>query len=90
MGLNDWKVYIIRCDDETLYTGVTTDVERRFREHLGTRRGAKYFNGRIPGEVVYIEADHSRSSACKREAALKKLSRVEKLRLVAAEQSKKG
>ena len=90
MGLKDWKVYIIRCDDETLYTGVTTDVERRFREHLGTLRGAKYFNGRVPGEVVYIEAGHSRSSACKREAALKKLSRVEKLSLVAGELSKKG
>ena len=88
MGLKDWKVYMIRCDDESLYTGVTTDVERRFREHLGTTRGAKYFNGRIPLEVVYIEAGHGRSSACQREAALKKLSRIEKLNLVAAKESK--
>jgi putative endonuclease len=78
----DWKVYIIRCDDETLYTGVTTDVERRFREHLEHPRGAKYFNGRRPREVVYTETGHDRSSACRREAALKKLSRSEKLRLV--------
>jgi len=78
----DWKVYIIRCDDETLYTGVTTDVERRFREHLEHPRGAKYFNGRRPREVVYTETGHDRSSACRREAALKKLSRVEKLRLI--------
>jgi len=77
-----WSVYIIRCDDETLYTGVTTDVERRFREHLEHPRGAKYFNGRNPREVVYTETGHSRSSACRREAALKKLSRVEKLRLI--------
>jgi putative endonuclease len=82
MGLKDWKVYIIRCDDETLYTGVTTDVERRFREHLDHPRGAKYFNGRSPREVVYMETGHDRSSACRREAALKKLSRVEKLRLI--------
>jgi len=90
MGLKDWKVYIIRCDDETLYTGVTTDVERRFREHLGTPRGAKYFNGRNPGEVVYIEDGHSRSSACQREAALKKLSRAQKLSLVAGRGSING
>jgi putative endonuclease len=78
----DWKVYIIRCDDGTLYTGVTTNVERRFREHLEHPRGAKYFNGRSPQEVVYTETGHDRSSACQREAALKKLSRVEKLRLI--------
>jgi putative endonuclease len=82
MGLKDWKVYIIRCDDESLYTGVTTDVERRFQEHLDHPRGAKYFNGRSPREVVYLETGHDRSSACRREATLKKLSRVEKLRLI--------
>ena len=78
----DWTVYIIRCDDGTLYTGVTTDLERRFREHRELRRGAKYFNGRKPLEVVYSENGHDRSSACQREAAIKKLSRVEKLCLI--------
>ena len=78
----DWTVYIIRCDDETLYTGVTTDVERRFREHTCHPRGAKYFNGRKPREVVYSEPGHTRSSACRREAAIKKLSREDKLRLL--------
>ena len=78
----DWTVYIIRCDDGTLYTGVTTDLERRFREHRELRRGAKYFNGRKPLEVVYSETGHDRSSACQREAAIKKLSRVEKLCLI--------
>lgn len=84
----DWTVYIIRCDDETLYTGVTKDVERRFREHLEHLRGAKYFKGRSPREVVYTETGHDRSSACRREAAIKKLSRDEKLRLI--EQAQAG
>jgi len=79
----DWTVYIIRCDDNTLYTGVTTELERRFQEHLDHPRGAKYFNGRMPLEVVYSENGHTRSSACRREAAIKKLSRDEKLRLIA-------
>ena len=79
----DWTVYIIRCNDNTLYTGVTTELERRFREHLNHPRGAKYFNGRKPLEVVYSENSHSRSSACRREAAIKKLSRDEKLCLIA-------
>ena len=78
----DWTVYIIRCDDSTLYTGVTTDLERRFQEHRDHPRGAKYFNGRKPLEVVYSEVGHTRSSACQREAAIKKLSRDEKLVLV--------
>lgn len=81
----NWTVYIIRCDDGTLYTGVTTDLERRFREHRDQPRGAKYFNGRKPQEVVYRENGHTRSSACQREAAIKKLSRDEKLRLAGNE-----
>jgi putative endonuclease len=81
----DWTVYIICCDDSTLYTGVTTDLERRFREHRDHPRGAKYFNGRKPLEVVYSETGHTRSSACKREAAIKKLSRDEKLRLISSD-----
>jgi putative endonuclease len=78
----DWTVYIIRCDDNSLYTGITTELERRFQEHLDHPRGAKYFNGRKPLEVVYSENDHTRSSALQREAAIKKLSRDEKLRLI--------
>lgn len=77
----DWTVYIIRCSDGSLYTGVTTDIERRFREHACLSKGAKYFNGRQPQEVVYSETGHTRSSACQREAAIKKLSRAEKLHL---------
>ena len=78
----NWTVYIIRCNDDTLYTGVTTELERRFEEHLNHTRGAKYFNGRKPLEVVYSENGHTRSSACQREAAIKKLRRDEKLCLI--------
>ena len=80
----DWTVYIIRCDDGSLYTGVSTDVERRFVEHRERPRGAKFFLGRKPVEVVYRETGHSRSAACRREAAIKKLSRNGKLRLIRA------
>lgn len=65
-----------------MYTGVTTDIERRFGEHAGETKGAKYFNGRQPVEVVYSEAGHDRRSAGQREAEIKKLSRAEKLALV--------
>ena len=81
-NLSNWTVYIIRCDDETLYTGITTDLSRRFGEHCSHSRGAKFFNGRTPREVVYTETCHTRNSASRREAAIKKLSREEKLRLI--------
>lgn len=79
----DWTVYIIRSNDDTLYTGVTTDLGRRFAEHRNHSRGAKFFNGRMPLDVVYSEVGHSRSTACQREAAIKKLSREQKLRMIA-------
>ena len=73
-----WSVYIIEASDTSFYTGITTDVERRFEEHMQCRKGAKYFNGRKPISVVYREHGHSRSSASRREAEIKKLSRSEK------------
>jgi len=79
----NWQVYIILCTDNSLYTGITTDLERRFRQHADSQ-GAKYFRGRRPGEVVYLECGHTRSSASKREAAIKKLLRADKLRLIAS------
>ena len=78
----NWTVYIIRADDDSLYTGVTTDVERRFNEHSCSSRGARFFNGRRPLEVVYTETGHTRSSACVREARIKKMNRAEKLALL--------
>jgi len=77
----NWQVYIILCTDNSLYTGITLDIDRRLSEHGGTL-GAKYFRGRKPQQVVYLEGGHSRSSASKREAAIKKLKRAEKLVLI--------
>jgi len=72
---------MILCSDNSLYTGITTDLDRRFRQHAeGT--GAKYFRGRRPLRVVYLENDHSRSSAASREAKIKAMSRIEKMNLI--------
>jgi len=83
----EWYVYIIRCSDASLYTGITTDLERRFAEHAnhnGKQKGAKYFRARSPEEIVYVEGGHTRSTASRREAVVKKLSRQEKLLLIRA------
>ena len=77
-----WSVYIIETSDHSYYTGISTDVERRFDEHLNSKQGAKFFSGRKPMAVVYREDGHSRSSASRREAEIKNLSRAEKEALV--------
>ena len=74
-------VYVLRCADETLYTGYTTDVERRVAEHDGGD-GAAYTRGRTPVELVHVEYFETRSAAMSREAAIKALSRSEKLDLL--------
>ncbi|WP_435197539.1 GIY-YIG nuclease family protein [Natronomonas sp. EA1] len=74
-------VYILRCADDTLYTGYTTDVERRVSEH-GAGEGAKYTRGRTPVELVHTEAYEDRSTAMRREYEIKQLSRARKERLV--------
>jgi putative endonuclease len=81
MGQMNWQVYIILCSDATLYTGITNDLARRYAQHTD-RRGARYFRGRRPVEVVYLESGHSRSSASRREAAIKKLPRCDKINLL--------
>jgi len=78
----NWKVYIICCSDNTLYTGITIDTARRFDQHCN-QQGAKYFRGRRPKALVYIETGHSRRTASQREIAIKKLSRPDKLQLIA-------
>lgn len=76
-GLMEWRVYILRCSDGTYYTGITNDLPRRITQHnKGT--GAKYTRARKPVVLVYCEAHLDRSSASKREAAIKALSRVQK------------
>ena len=80
-----WFVYMLRCADNSLYTGITTDVLRRVAEHngLGAKgAGAKYTRMRQPVELVYQERQANRSQAGKRELALKRLSKAEKERLV--------
>lgn len=79
---NTWYLYILRCKDSTLYTGITTDVEKRFEAHQ-SGKGAKYTRGRGPLELVYREVCGSHSDALKREAAVKRLSRAEKQTLFA-------
>jgi putative endonuclease len=79
----NWCVYIILCSDDTLYTGITTDVERRLNQHA-SGKGAKYFRGRQPVRVVYREGGLTRSAASKRELEIKKLSRIEKSILISA------
>lgn len=74
-------VYILRCGDETLYTGYTTDVERRIEEHR-SGNGAKYTRGRGPLELVHVEEYATRSAAMAREYEIKQLSRDEKERLI--------
>ena len=82
-GPSRWSVYIIEASDGRLYTGISTDPQRRFSEHsAGGRRAARFFRGRSPRRVTYIESGHTRGSALKREAAIKKLSRREKLKLM--------
>ena len=83
----NWFVYIILCTDDTLYTGITIDVSRRFNQHAAGR-GAKYFRGRQPKQLVYIETGHNRSSATKREIDLKKMSREEKSRIITSDMNK--
>lgn len=77
-----WWVYILRCADDTLYTGITADLERRLAAH-NSGKGAKYTRGRGPVTLLYREAVADHSAALRREAAIKRLSRAEKLELIA-------
>ena len=76
--MSDWFVYMMRCADNTLYTGITTDVERRLKEHNGENSVTRYTRARQPVELAYQENAASRSEALKREAQLKKLKKDEK------------
>lgn len=78
-----WYVYLLRCADGTLYAGCTTDPRRRLQQH-NAGRGAKYTRARRPVSLVYVEQAEDHSQALRREAALKRLSRKEKLALIAA------
>lgn len=80
--MNNWLVYILRCSDNTLYTGVTTDIVRRLAEHNAARApAARYTRGRLPVTLLYQEVAATRSAAARREAAIKKMDRARKLAL---------
>ena len=81
--LKRWCVYVLRCADNSLYTGVTLDILKRLDEHNGIEKnGAKYTQGRRPVTLVYQELSNSRSDACKREYEIKNLSKLQKENLI--------
>ena len=88
-----WFVYMLRCGDGSLYTGCTDDVQRRLAVHR-SGKGAKYTRSRLPLELAYWEEVPDRPAALRREAAIKRLKRQEKLRLIeegkTTEEQKKG
>lgn len=79
-------VYMVECRDGSLYTGWTTDVERRLRTH-NRGQGAKYTRSRLPVTLVYLEKIGEKNDALKREAAIKKLKRPQKLKLIASDRN---
>jgi len=77
-----WYIYILRCNDGSLYTGITTDPNRRLKEHNLSPKGARYTRARRPVHLVYKESAFSRSAAAKREYQLKRLSPAQKESLI--------
>jgi predicted GIY-YIG superfamily endonuclease len=77
-----WLVYLLRCSDGSLYTGITNDLPKRLQAHA-VGRASKYTRSRLPVTLAYTEPQKSQSAALKREAAIKKLRRAEKERLIA-------
>lgn len=84
-GARSFSLYILRCADGTLYTGIAADVERRVAEHLHGPRGAKFLRGKGPLELVFEEAAGDRADASRLEYRVKQLSRAEKLELIAGQ-----
>jgi len=76
-----WYLYIVRCKGGVLYTGITTDISRRFKEHQAGK-GAKFLRGKAPLELVYQQTVGSHSDALKEELRIKKLSKAEKEKLI--------
>lgn len=78
---NSWSVYIIQCADNTLYTGISNNIDKRIATH-NSGKGAKYTRGRTPVKLVYQEKLTNKAVASQREAEIKKLTRQEKLNLI--------
>ena len=79
-----WIVYLLRCADDSLYTGITNNLPRRLHAHT-TGRASKYTRSRLPAVLVHAESHPSKSAALKREAAIKKMRRSEKARLAGSD-----
>lgn len=80
----NWNVYIILCSDNSLYTGITIEPDRRFQQHADGR-GAKYFRARQPLEIVYLERGHTRRTAGRRELQIKGMTKQDKCILISSE-----
>jgi putative endonuclease len=81
--MGQWTVYVLRCKDTSLYTGVTTDIERRIDEHNNNNKlAASYTKSRRPVKLVYSETCDDRSQALKREMGIKRLSKKQKEALI--------
>ncbi len=83
----EWIVYMIQAKSGTLYTGITNNLERRLRDHQEHRKGARFFRFSSPERVVFTEPHPNRSQVSKREMDIKKMSREEKLELIASQQT---
>lgn len=83
-----YYLYILKCSDQTLYTGITTDLTRRLREHNESELGAKYTSGRRPVKLIYSQEFNDRSEATREEAQIKKLPRLKKIALIKYDQRK--
>jgi putative endonuclease len=87
MGTGDYSLYIVRCSDGSLYTGIATDVERRIQEHQDGIRGAKYLRGKSPLRLEFEQCLGNRSVASRAEYHVKRLDKEQKEALIAGEHS---
>jgi len=85
-----WYVYIITCSDGTYYTGVTIDIDRRLNEHNTSTRGAKYTRTRRPVNLAYFEVHNNRSDAQVTEHKIKKMTRIQKEKLIGKHERKRN
>ena len=82
---NIWRVYMVRCSDGTLYTGITKDLEKRIEAHNSGKDGARYTRSRRPVKLVYSEEVDSKSTAAKLEYKIKKMTRAKKMEMINSE-----
>ncbi|MFA6428708.1 MAG: GIY-YIG nuclease family protein [Candidatus Buchananbacteria bacterium] len=85
-----YYLYLLKCSDQTLYAGITTELKRRIDQHNNSKLGAKYTAYRRPVKLVYSKKFRNRSLATKAESEMKKLSRLEKLKLIRLAKQRRG